>query len=664
MDNHSNANRCLSPIPAAISPDTQPAEDLLLSERIAFAGAHPHDWPFIAPILHRFPERIACALARRYRAIASSTGRFEANTYLREQIPIADSAGIALRADDDKVRDLANDYSSLALRSIMGLFDEAEQYEHLARYCTTKGIEAPEPNDHKGGTWTRPGCIKRMTNRHWWLKRLRAKLQQERESLMIRYGLVMKRKDLYCSREALRDYEDQTKRNAQILANTHITDGQNTLSLADVAATTVANPEVRYAELMTRLRGLEELAKASGQAMMFITVTCPSRMHSFYRDSGQPNPNYDHTTPKEAHQYLQTTWQRARAELGREGIQLEGFRIAEPHHDECPHWHLALAVDPTRADDLMAIIEDYFTQENPEDKGIKNRVKVEHVHTSLAGYLGKYISKNIDGAHVDTDFNGEDAKTSAKRVRAWASTWGIRQFQPIGGASVTVWRELRRVRDAAEVPEAIRPVWEAADRGDWAAYTTAQGGFNTAKDSHLVKLAKLWNEQPNRYGEAMGWQVIGVEAEDSYLNTRPKEWTVVAGCTQQIESLTRALADAGGKTPESIAHYEAYAAELNHGTCPPSLALRGGENALPGVPPVQLFSRGQAGDLTAPVAPTGAEKRCPNAPPDPESPPVWAYDDHQTAETGYPEASPCPDDYDAYAASVDASATTGHEHVA
>lgn len=668
MDNHSNANRCLSPVPAAKPQEKRPPDEITLSERIAFQAAHPHDWPYVSNILTLFPERIACAIARNYCALSGSKGRYAANTYLREQKPLIQAAGIALRADDDHIRTLANDYSSIALRSIMGLYDDQQQYDHLAAYCESHGIEAPEPDDHKGGTVTQAGCIKRMTQRSWWLRRLRAKLQQERESLMIRFGLVQQRKDLYCSRDTLRDHEEQTSRNAQILANTRITDGTDTITLAEAAAATVANPEIRAAELMTRLKGYEQMTKEAGLATLFITVTCPSRMHSHYRETGRPNPNYDHTTPKEAHQYLQATWAMARAELARQKIRIaEGYRIAEPHHDGCPHWHLALSADPTEADALVDVIQDYFTREDPTDKGIENRVKIEHIHTSIAGYMAKYISKNIDGANVDKDLYGKDAKASANRVRAWASTWGIRQFQPIGGPSVTVWRELRRVRDREQVPADMLPAWDAANEGDWAAFTKAQGGFNTPRDSHVIKLAKAWNEQTNRYGETMGYITIGVETRENYLNTRPKEWTVVSTCNQISESLAAAMAEAMGRNAQDLGYFEAYAAALQAGSEWPETDHNSTALEAANATSVQLFTQGQGVSLTAPVAPTGAEKRQPNAPPEPETPPLWAYDDHQTATTGYPEATGCPAEYEDYAEYLDGMgdpAPMSHGHVA
>lgn len=640
MSDNSNSIRYLSLADTRkIRIKPQIPTDCTLAERIAYAAADPQDWHFIHTILRLYPDRHAASIARRYCAILSSSNRFKANTDLRTWRNVAQECGIAINADFQKIEDLTKEKTANALIALKwGGMDAAGQYRSLAHYCKENGIEPPEPDDYKGGNRTTEGCIKRMLNKHWWRRQIRKKITQERERIAVKLGLVSKKKDIYCSREALDDKLAQDRRNERMLENLIATDGTVSISLAEVAKSTISNPEIRYAELMTRLNGFEHMLKEAGQETIFVTVTCPSRMHSILSKSGQPNPKYDGTTPAEAHQYLQNTWEKTRAKLNRKDIQLEGYRIAEPHHDGCPHWHLALATDPEHKDQLIEIIEDYFTQTDPDEKGIENRVKIELVR-SIAGYLSKYVSKNIDGKHVDKDFHGHDAKSGAINVRAWASLWNIRQFQPIGGASVTTYRELRRIRDPKQVPSDMLDIWKAADAGNWAEYETLQGGLNTPKSTHRIKIAKAWSDRLNRFDERTGYVVIGLEAGNSFLDTRPKIWTIEAK-SDTDKAFNAALAEAMGINAGTVQDFQAYAAyqdasasffEEQKSPCVNNNA----ENDCR----VQLFTQGQVSTLKGLLAPTGASKASPNAPPAPSFNPDHHDDISQYEALGEPSGA-------------------------
>jgi hypothetical protein len=188
----------------------------------------------------------------------------------------------------------------------------------------------------------------------------------------------------------------------------------------------------------------------------WLLATTPSRFHRFGAD-GQPNPKWQGATPKDAHAYLRAQWTRIRAAWHRQGISPYGFRVAEPHHDGFPHWHLLLFVPPEQvgwftprrydADrqaagrGMLGIAGAYAMEDSPGEAGaIRHRFTVKHIDPSkgsATGYIAKYISKNIDGFteagdDIGLDFaSGKKASAAAQRVNTWASTWSIRQFQQI-----------------------------------------------------------------------------------------------------------------------------------------------------------------------------------------------------------------------------------------
>ncbi|RKR54188.1 bacteriophage replication gene A protein [Yokenella regensburgei] len=359
-------------------------------------------------------------------------------------------------------------------------------------------------------------AVMRMFNEIWWRGRLRRAAAAWREHLQIAVGNVSKKRHVYASKKCVTEWREQKRRTREFLKGMELEDEDgNRISLIEKYDGSVANPAIRRCELMTRIRGFENICNELGYVGEFYTLTAPSKYHATTK-AGYRNSKWNGASPSDTQGYLTRLWARIRARLHREEIRIFGIRVAEPHHDGTPHWHMLMFMLPEDAQRARRIIRDYAWEEDnyelKSDKAKKARFHSETIDPekgSATGYVAKYISKNIDGYALDGETDaesGELLKETAPAVSAWAARWHIRQFQFIGGAPVTVYRELRRLADsetAHGLSVEFAAVHDAADAGDWAGYVNAQGGPFVRRDNLQVRTLYEPRNEFNRYGEEM-----------------------------------------------------------------------------------------------------------------------------------------------------------------
>ncbi|HBM3195302.1 replication endonuclease [Klebsiella pneumoniae] len=386
-------------------------------------------------------------------------------------------------------------------------------------------------------------AIMRMFNDVWWRGRLRRIAASWREHLQIAIGNVSKKKHAYASKNCVSDWREQKRRTREFLKGLELEDEDgNRISLIEKYDGSVANPAIRRCELMTRIRGFENICNDLGYVGEFYTLTAPSKYHATTK-AGYRNGKWDGSSPADTQKYLTGLWARIRAKLHREEIRIFGIRVAEPHHDGTPHWHMLMFMLPEDVERVRLIIRDYSWEEDRHelrsDKAKKARFHAEAIDPekgSATGYVAKYISKNIDGYALDgelDDESGELLKETAPAVSAWAARWHIRQFQFVGGAPVTVYRELRRLADtetAHGLSVEFAAVHDAADAGDWAGYVNAQGGPFVRRDDLQVRTLYEPRTEFNQYGEETvcirGVYDSAIGA-DTPIMTRLTQWKIV-----------------------------------------------------------------------------------------------------------------------------------------
>lgn len=378
-------------------------------------------------------------------------------------------------------------------------------------------------------------ALLKVTDPKTWERKFTKMAKRQKEHMAICIGMVHSSLGGYVSNERLKEFEQQKKANFEFIKNCIIT---NTLNeeeqheLLDIWLKTNANPKINRIELMTRLKGYEETADEHQHSGVFVTLTAPSKYHAMRKEGGE-NPKWNGASPAESQRYLCSVWARIRAALKREKIPVYGLRVAEPHHDATPHFHFVLWTEAEKMRELKRIIYHYALEEDGDEAGAKKRrcsfKAIDKEKGSATAYVAKYISKNIDALGMDGLFSDETnrpAKEAAARAKAWASLWAIRQFQFIGGATVGVYRELRRLGSTKQKDTTVDILRAVADVGCFASYLKHQGGIFALRKELKLKLHYIETE-PNKYQETRQ-KVQGVQnnATGEVTKTRLKEWVI------------------------------------------------------------------------------------------------------------------------------------------
>ena len=441
----------------------------------------------------------------------------------------------------------------------------------LCRWILSQGVPIP-PGKRVAHVVARAVCPS------WWRRQCRRQVARAVESNAIALGFVSKRRDPYVSAVSLSRRRMQLANSAAMMdATTATNEWAQQYTLAELAGVSPAAKDIRRHELIIRLKGFEEYAQRHWHDAQFVTLTCPSRFHARIR-TGEINPKWDgRLTPLDAQEYLRKVWARIRAKLARMGVNYYGFRIAEPHGDGTPHWHFVLFAEGARHElkapnaralafvgpplsgpaAIRSAFLHYGLADEPEEPGAREHrvtaIPIEAEKGSATGYAIKYISKNIDGFRIgewriDGDLVGDETLNLAPRVEAWAATWGIRQFQQIGGPAVGLWREFRRVgvlppEKAAHLSDEFASCFFAANRyvntrshddfgelqdkrqADWCAFMLALKPYRWRRQD--IQLQRDVAVVCNRYGEVQRPKVLG-------LRDRNRFWRDYGGIVGRI----------------------------------------------------------------------------------------------------------------------------------
>jgi len=517
------------------SNDFSATKRLFSSHYVSHIPAGSESLQFRDSIVSRHANISAMLLAG-YKRLETFKGHLEANERLLEADNVLTIRDIDLSVGDSELRKIADDKSRFCMLKLGSNDYDYPTYLILCDYVSSYSLTPPKfdetpftlnlcltPLAHDNAQSDLNGAINRMIDTVWWRRQLRNKQVVTIEQIARDLRLVHKKSSPYLSNFSVESKRQRKAENEKLMSKMFIiNEGQNVLdeygiqSLQDVINSSSTSGEQQAAELMVRLRGTEEIANDNNHSCEFYTMTAPSRFHSVL-GSGHPNKKYQYgLSARDAQDYFQKIWILARARFAKADLRPYGFRVVEPHHDGCPHWHMLLFMEKGQAKQVRKILKELCMRDTPEEvKTSTTRFKPVYIDKSkgsAVGYIAKYITKSVNGSKIKEVICPKSGEIkiapadAAERARFWASINNIRQFEAIGLPSVTIWREMRKlgmgakgqckVANALQVKAdslslgdyALEKVRQAADSSDWAAFCIAMGGIQVKRKDQAVRI--------------------------------------------------------------------------------------------------------------------------------------------------------------------------------
>ncbi|EEM3989862.1 hypothetical protein ATS17_24600, partial [Salmonella enterica subsp. enterica serovar Rubislaw] len=258
-------------------------------------------------------------------------------------------------------------------------------------------------------------AISRMISVRFWSRHFRTFTRRWREHLYITVGDVRRQRSVICSPQWVQHWMASRKRGREIMAETNIEDEETgeTLPLLAAVDASVSNNERRRAEMLTRVKGLEELAaldrmsQDSDYVALFFTWTAPQQYHAWL-ETGRRNRKWNGASPRETQHYFTRTFKNFSTALTRRDIHIFGMHITESHHDGTPHWHGILFVRREQESTLRDVFEMYANAENcsanragkPPEQSPQSQIMIKPVDRrtgSPTAYITKHICRNLEG---------------------------------------------------------------------------------------------------------------------------------------------------------------------------------------------------------------------------------------------------------------------------